>query len=58
MGFRSEQTKSTTMTPEDKIARAKKIEEDKKRKAEAKIRKAREAEQRRLSYSTIGVKDE
>ena len=58
MGFRSEQTKSTTMTPEDKIARAKKIEEDKKRKAEEKIRKAREAEQRRLSYSKIGVKDE
>lgn len=46
------------MTPEDKIARAKKIEEDKKRKAEEKIRKAREAEQRRLSYSKIGVKDE
>ena len=58
MGFRSEQTKSTTMTPEDKIARAKKIEEDKKRKAEEKIRKAREAEKRRLSYSKIGVKDE
>jgi len=46
------------MTPEDKVARAKKIEEDKKRKAEEKIRKTREAEKRRLSYSKIGVKDE